>query len=92
MRSYFFSPVSREAAFFPARIAGAAEVVLNGLAEGRSLWGKPGLGGFEPARGGAPIEAAVFAAVKELKIRSGVKSLKWRKCLIGLGCFGDLCA
>jgi DNA modification methylase len=33
---------------------------------GRSLWGKPGLGGFEPARGEAPIEAAALGAVKEL--------------------------
>ena len=50
----------REAAFYPAREAGAPVFGLEGSPVGRSLWGKPGLGGFEPARGGAPIEAAVW--------------------------------
>ena len=49
--------LSREAAFYLAREAGAAVFGLNGSPVGRSLWGKPGWGGFEPAWGGAPIEA-----------------------------------
>ncbi len=41
-------------------LLGAAVFGLEGSPVGRSLWGKPGLGGFEPARGGAPIEAAAL--------------------------------
>ena len=52
---------------FSSREAGGAVFGLDSLPEGRSLWGKPGLGGFEPARGEAPIEAAVWR-VKELKV------------------------
>jgi DNA modification methylase len=54
-----FKPSGREAAVYPARVAGGAVFGLGGSPEGRSFWGKPGLGGFEPARGGAPIEAAL---------------------------------
>jgi hypothetical protein len=43
--------------FIPAREAGAAVFGLRSSPGRRSLWGKPGLGGFEPARGEAPIEA-----------------------------------
>ncbi len=46
--------------------SGRRGICLDGSPEGRSLWGKPGLGGFEPARGEAPIEAAVLGTVKEL--------------------------
>jgi DNA modification methylase len=53
-----FKPSGREAALYPAREAGGAVFGLDGSPEGRSLWGKPGLGGFEPVRGEAPIEAA----------------------------------
>jgi len=45
--------------FIPPPTAGGAVFGLDGWPGGRSLWGKPGLGGFEPARGEAPIEAAV---------------------------------
>jgi len=55
-----------KAALSPAREAGGAVFGLKSSPEGRSLWGKPGLGGFEPARGEAPIEAAAWC-VKELK-------------------------
>src|SRR5713101_4307445 len=48
----------REAALYPDANGGGAVFGLGCSPEGRSLWGKPGLGGFEPARGGAPIEAA----------------------------------
>jgi DNA modification methylase len=51
----------REAALFPAAHGGAAVFGFESCSPvGRSLWGKPGLGGFEPARGEAPIEAAVW--------------------------------
>jgi hypothetical protein len=50
---------SRKAAFYLAREAGAAVFGLEEVPVGRSLWGKPGLGGFEPARGEAPIEAGL---------------------------------
>ncbi len=56
----------REAALYPAANGGGAVFGLGCSPEGRSLRGKPGLGGFEPARGGAPIEAAARGAVKEL--------------------------
>ena len=52
-------PFGREAAFYPAREAGAAVFGLKGWPVGHSLWGKPGWVGFEPARGEAPIEAGV---------------------------------
>jgi hypothetical protein len=58
---------SRSDPFIPTPPA-AAVFVLGWLPGGLSLRGKPGLGGFEPARGAAPIEAAVFGAVKELLI------------------------
>jgi len=64
----FNRPPGRKAALYPAREAGGAVFVLGGSPVGRPLRGKPGLGGFEPARGEAPIEAVARSAVKELEV------------------------
>ncbi len=61
-----FKRLGREAALYSAANGGGAVFGLGCSPGGRSLWGKPGLGGFEPARGEAPIEAAARGAVKEL--------------------------
>jgi hypothetical protein len=56
-----FVDLAALAALYPARKAGGAVFCGSvGSPVGRSLWGKPGGVGFEPARGGAPVEAAVW--------------------------------
>jgi hypothetical protein len=61
----------REAPLYPDANGGGAVFCLGCSPGGRSLWGKPGLGGFEPARGEAPIEAAcLFVPLKSYKINT----------------------
>jgi hypothetical protein len=56
----------RDAPLYPDANGGGAVFGLGCSPGGRSLWGKPGLGGFEPARGEAPIEAACLVWLKRL--------------------------
>ena len=58
LRSFFKCLPGREAALYPDANGGGAVFVLVCSPGGRSLGGKPGWVGFEPARGEAPIEAA----------------------------------
>src|SRR5260370_31496131 len=58
LRSFFKCLPGREAALYPDANGGGAVFVLVCSPGGRSLGGKPGWGGFSPAWGEAPIEAA----------------------------------
>ncbi len=76
--------------FIPPPTAGGAVFGLDGWPGGRSLWGKPGLGGFEPARGEAPIEAALWVRMlisllrSRARVTGGLYVGKGRNCLWNL--------
>jgi len=66
----------REAPLYPDANGGGAVFSLECSPGGRSLWGKPGLGGFEPARGEAPIEAACLSDRRGIHVDSGHMTVK----------------